>query len=418
MTLRLSVLLISFLILLVYYPSFWHVTRSDQEVYFAVTEHKQGLWDLTAGCYHLNRREFFAAGDERLFRPLLFMFLGLEKFMFGTAPMGWQIVGVLLHTAVAGCLLRLLWRLAAGWGAVLAASLFALLFVNMEMVIWPHVNGYMIFALLTLIALEQGYAYVVQGFHERWRLWVIVGVLGPACFIYETANIFIVFMFIFLIQQQGQAKILRWLWVIPLAYGAISLLDFIRTYHAFPSMASGQALSLMGIVMDTAKVLGFWLFGGLFPMNLQMFFAVRNMLAPMTLPLLSLQTWWAVSPVIVLGGGYAYALSQSSKRLGTQGAFLLLLAMMMTAYAAIIAVGRGSQHALDDILHQNTHYFYVFWALAVVFLYGLIDISAMRQRWIKIVMALMAIGLIAINGTKLYQINDFQAKAMNASYAH
>jgi glycosyltransferase involved in cell wall biosynthesis len=136
----------------------------------------------------------------------LFGLMSAEKAVFGPRYRYWQLAGILIHCAIVGVLLRLLLRLGRSYPAasvgesrlheVLAyvmALFFAVNFANTEMVIWCHIQGYMIYVLCVLGGLRL-LVDELCGFSEGtfWRRAAAFVLLVIAAFAYEVGSVFAV----------------------------------------------------------------------------------------------------------------------------------------------------------------------------------------------------------------------------------
>ncbi len=144
-----------------YWPSLEHVPRADQWAYLVDTRNCESLSDLWTKSYSYNRVRAVGPGDTDLFRPILFALLCLEKYCFGNNFVPSQALGVALHGTIIVLLFFLLQRVArrstaAAWplGFRLlphaVTAFFALNFASMELVVWAHLHGYLLFLVFVL----------------------------------------------------------------------------------------------------------------------------------------------------------------------------------------------------------------------------------------------------------------------------
>jgi hypothetical protein len=136
--------------LVVFYPSFQHTFRSDQIVYFANTRGHDDVIALWKNFYAYSQVRYYNPGDGILFRPLMFVLLGFEKGVFDMHYAYWHILGFALHMLTILFLFRILYDLKAGIFAFLCSLLYACCCANMEIVIWEHINGYVLFNALLM----------------------------------------------------------------------------------------------------------------------------------------------------------------------------------------------------------------------------------------------------------------------------
>lgn len=152
----------------VYAPSLRHSPRNDHWAFLKDTSSHHGLFDLVRGSYSYTRTRTTAPGDTDLFRPVLFALLAAEKAVFGETIWYTQLVGIVLHTCVCLLLLSLLRRIEAifhprrlsgandpcspspTWLPRVIAAFFALNPAIVEMVIWSHIHGYLLFLVFLL----------------------------------------------------------------------------------------------------------------------------------------------------------------------------------------------------------------------------------------------------------------------------
>lgn len=187
--------IIAFVTLAVYSPSLLHCPRSDQVLHLRHFAHQRSLQESAISNYDLNRNEKFSPGDYILFRPLLYMFMGYEKYFFGYKFYAWQMTGIDLHLLVVFWFLKICLESHAGLPAVAFAFLFALFYANMEMVIWNQVNAYLLALSLFLIALYHTFKLLKGCRDINKRIWGILIPLTFSIFIYEIFNFYALSIF-------------------------------------------------------------------------------------------------------------------------------------------------------------------------------------------------------------------------------
>jgi len=149
---HLSLVLVS-VVFIAYLPSLGHVFRSDQVVYMAdMGQRPQTFQSLVIQGYDYPRDRLYDKGDKQLFRPLLFILMGLEYWVFGTDPLGWQLTGIVLHILCTLTIFRFLWLVFDRSLAFFCALYFGVLPTTMEMVVWQHINFYMLFIIFFYLA--------------------------------------------------------------------------------------------------------------------------------------------------------------------------------------------------------------------------------------------------------------------------
>lgn len=197
-----------------YWPSLQHVPRADQWAYLIDTLHCRTLGELWSESYSYNRVRAVGPGDADLFRPILFALLVAEKHFFGNNFVPSQAIGLVLHTAVVVLLFTLLLRISRGAPAPREAGqagglpwsllphgltvFFALNFASMELVVWAHLHGYLLFLIFVLAALvllgRLAYRDDLTPRGVRWTLagcWVLALL---SAFTYELGQFFAIIL--------------------------------------------------------------------------------------------------------------------------------------------------------------------------------------------------------------------------------
>ena len=136
--------LICIINLIVYWPSLKHIPRGDQIFYLSQVANQKDWSSLAIENMDLNRGANLSSGDTWLFRPFLYALLGTERFLFGYSFYLWQLVGIGIHLLFLWSLWKLLASIKESWMALLFTAVFSVLPVNMDLVIWQHINGYLV----------------------------------------------------------------------------------------------------------------------------------------------------------------------------------------------------------------------------------------------------------------------------------
>ena len=374
----LALLLIVISIVAVYYPSLRHVPRSDQIVYLYEVAHLKDWPSLALGQYDLNRKGTYAPGDERLFRPGLYFILGNEKYFFGYNWVLWQAFGILLHVIVVLLMARLLWLIKPGAGALLMTAFFALLSINWEMVIFTHLNSYMVFVAGILAALIQVVQLTSRQQQQPWRWIALLAslLLASSCFEAGIIYSFLIVGYVLIMTR--------------------------------PLMRQVKLFFLPLIVGVVAQPLWWWLVGGLFANGVEFYFSGRNMIVDTWVPDLSAlhvndgYMWY----MLFLIGVWVYMASVVS-----QYPLTALVVVMLGVLSAIIAFGRGSMQGLGNALHHNVHYFYLAWSLITVIVYAAASYGRPIKGLLKVFVYVALILVAVLNGYRVYQMNHLQAQA-------
>ncbi len=216
---------LALVIVVVYGPSLEHVARGDQVNYLAEMARRHGFAGTVLDSFDLNRTRSFAPGDTFMFRPLLYLMLGLEKYFFGYEFRLWQAAGILAHLFAVGALYAFLCRVRGGIFALAGASFFAFIPVNIEAVIWHHISAYVIFAGCVLMALRHLYAPARKESDVRADHYAAIGWMAAAVFLYEVGLWYMVAMAVFFWRQGARRAGLIAAGVV-VVYALLSGLDF------------------------------------------------------------------------------------------------------------------------------------------------------------------------------------------------
>jgi hypothetical protein len=201
------------LIAAAYAPARHHAPRADQWSYLADTAECRTFADLLGESYSYNRTRRIGPGDTDLFRPILFVLLAVEKQLFGPGDFrSPQAVGVGLHYAVCLLLLALLRTIATAARPADPArgidplpyavtAFFALNPCVQELVIWAHLQGYVLFLAQLLASLTLLIRHATGPASGSWRSPALLGAWSVAllsAFTYELGQVYAVLAGLFL----------------------------------------------------------------------------------------------------------------------------------------------------------------------------------------------------------------------------
>ncbi|MBU0468754.1 MAG: hypothetical protein KJ736_06800 [Candidatus Omnitrophica bacterium] len=191
-------------------PSLYHNARGDHIYYLVETSGLSSFWSILKYSYAYTRTRVFATGDKILFRPLFYAVLSIEKYLFGYNFIYWQLTGIVLHILV----LLQLYRITKFFGHkflfLLIALNFSVQFISQEMIIWHHINAYMIFSILFLEAFYHFIEYIKDPSERIKKLFLVAFYLTLACLIFEFGIIcnliFAMVVVCSLITEKGRSK--------------------------------------------------------------------------------------------------------------------------------------------------------------------------------------------------------------------
>jgi len=412
---------IALAVLIAYFPSLYYPPRADQVIYLSETSAIQHPWDLIIGCYDHNRHRTIAPGDEFLFRPLLYAFLGSEQVLFGHHFWAWQLTGILAHLLLIWVLLRLLWHLSRPWLAFAGAWLFALSVFNYEMVTWPHLSSYMLMMACMVAAIEQAVFCLEVGQIPRERCLRMFIYFLIACFIYETANIFVLLIVGGLFIAFPRMKRSLALLLTPvLLYAFASYFNYTCMDHlSYHAAKSAQTIAWWKYVLAVLHLSFWWLYEGLFNGAYHYFFAIRTMFLEnevMVFKPLLLNDPQIFLQIFILGSflGLAWV---SRRHFFKNIRFLVVLLGMLLSYVAVIVVGRHREMGnLWATVGVNSYFSYIFWVIVVLLSFVLIaakEVKTKRHRSLIIVFVTASLLSGLWQAKKLHDMTVHYSNAAN-----
>ena len=150
------------LIALLYLPAVNRVFVADQILYMAETSRMESFEEkLSLLDFELSRK--YWRGEEKLFRPLTFLALAVERHFMEGDHRAWNIANLLFHLVTTLLLYRLLLGIDAKGFAGPLALLFGVMRSNAELVTWNHLGGYV----LGFACLLASWRLLLDACHER-----------------------------------------------------------------------------------------------------------------------------------------------------------------------------------------------------------------------------------------------------------
>jgi hypothetical protein len=384
-------------------PSIRRVFAADHIYYMAELDGSRSLIDgLKHYDYSLSR--IYGKGDEGLFRPLLFAWLGLNNTLFGYHHIGWNIANILIHVIAVGSFYILLRTIQKSVFAFLFAALFAVMTSQIELVAWCHIGGYIWAAVFLIIYLIFFFRLLNDDEHidpslplqRNWNLIGLCVTAGFAVFFYEFCVIFCTLgAFIWLVAwriKRGSFSREAFLPAVPVAlffmiYIFRSLnapnLFLVHSMHGTGGMKGNWEQQLDNVWSG----LKFSLMRAGFPTTINFTIAPYRRFWP-------IESWAA--PYVVLNaallGGFCALLPLASwASLKKRAASLALLLVSIPCYLGMICLGRGANAFIN-----GSYYSYFFNLLILIIIYQLIDFSSIPKK-LKIFAGIVLICFIWLN---------------------
>ncbi len=400
-------LLIVTTIWVVYWPSMGIFSGADHLDYLINIFGHHSTWDIFAHTYSYNRTRIVGPGDTMCFRPLFFAWLAWQQAWYEAHLPAWQATGVWLHCLVCYLMFRIL-RIAGRAGgndsawkflmAVIATLFFALNPNVVVMIVWTHINAYMVFVICTLVALELLIRLTLDGKEptssSRFQLagaWLLI---CAAAFTYELGQFLAVLAGLFLLwtahaRAQTRRGILQCL-----AFSSIALLYQLanavdQRIHAglyqpdlgLPTIL-GKACS-RECLEHALRLLAYCFAQPFFPQAFHATASGRLQVHETDWGAMPVNGWTLVSFLVIaalLGltilAGY-HALSGGQRTFVHASA---LVAVLLLVYLALIVCGRMNIRPSPEVLQANAYYAYTPLLLFLVGL-GFLWLTTARDTW-------------------------------------
>ncbi len=419
-----------------YWPSLDHVPRADQWAYLVDTRNCRTLGELWLESYSYNRIRTVGPGDTDLFRPILFGLLCLEKHCFGNSFVPSQALSLVLHTAVVLLLLTLLRRMAritpnaasaaagpAGfaWQSFLpyaAAVFFGLNFASMELVVWAHLHGYLLFLVFVLGALLLLWQHAYRPPRSPWRAaavlagcWLLALV---SAFTYELGQFFAVILGMAAAGVAWQRSARTAALVIGLSFAAVPLLyqavnHWDKSAHQgrYPEEDLQDQIAQHALSLDTLEhsgrflaftvvqpffpsVTGWWYQGERIHIQEPVFGWIKYVR-----PNLKLALSYGIAALVFgfCAAGVWRCRRDTLRRLWPM---LVVPAALFGLYAAITVLGRMNMRPSRYVLCSNSYYTYIallFFLIAAFALWQALPVRRWHRLGITLGAGLIFLGL-------------------------
>lgn len=412
-------LLIVAISLFVFYPSFAHTFRADQIVYFANTREHSDVFSLCKDYYAYPLVRYYEPGDAFLFRPLVFILIGFEKGVFNMHYAYWHVLGFLLHMLTVWFLFRILYDLKAGMYGFLGALLYSCCYTNVEMVIWEHINGYMLFNAL----LMGSFFYFKRSFDDvkyQNDIYMASFLLIVCSFLHEWGSLFAVMFAICFYFKNIEAGRLEdnkktWLFILPGAFYALTygLVDLHYKSGIFSKNQTDQLAkvtqfpNLLHVVKVVPQFFYHLMYGGLFPSRFEGILNNMDRLVFIDNPMVS--TEYLLNLIAVCG--VVFLIFQGFSKLVTaHHKFLLLLLTGMTGCILItLPLMRLPTHGVEYVFQISSYYGYMFWSFILVVIFMMVDWSNAKLQSktpLKYLAVFSLIVLISLNAFQTWKLNQ------------
>ena len=329
--------------------AYWHsifagAPRSDHIGYLHQVGQYTLFSDILMAAPSFNRTD--SAGDFLLYRPLLYVQLGLNYFFFGYDFARWQIMSLVLHVWLVARLFLLFPSKIRQHSPLpfLTCIVFATSAIASEQVLWNHITGYLLYLHLTLSSITCLQSYLSRNDTTSLTLSLLFALMAQ--FTHELGVLYSSLVAVFLLWENigryWRQMVLYF--ACALSYPAISFYDLFRL-GIWPTHETEQsasiASSLLEIFAKLPEIIGLALF--------QLFFWFGSIFFPQVLNLtvdgrtridgLRLGEWlpeklnWL--PDLL---GYGHAELVPFFYFDTHGTYLLVLNFVLAAFTLFIAL--------------------------------------------------------------------------------
>ena len=416
----------------IYLPSLHHLPRADQLWYLLDTVKTNNLFLLIKDFYSYNRVRVYAPGDSLAFRPVMFIFLGLEKWLFGTNFLLPQAVGIVLHLFLVWRLYKILQLIHPNRIALIFVGYFSTLMIIMDMVVWHHINAYIIFMILILISLYHLVLYVQKEDKKEHHFNVMMISLLIACFTYEIGAIYACLFFIYLCLVAKQEEKVYFkkkylLVLLPvLLYVASNVIDYKLRSTSIPKsqqqydmlLLSQVSFSNVGPIFNLSlEMLYKWIQFGLFPTIFRIYpgprFGIYSFIYETNM--VNLQPEMVVNVVVVMALVLFLMNILSFRQSRDKLQFIILIASMLVSYLLLIIVGRTLERGIKNAFEMCTYYTYFPWVYFIIIIYSLLAHETLKKhtplvvKWLGIILVLI---LIYLNSALVRKINSEYADSL------
>lgn len=359
------------------------------------TQGHDSFWSLL-NWWDYEKIRMFDAGDRWLFKPLVFIFAGFEKSVFGLSCPLWKILAFSFHLFAVWALFRLLWKIRKGVLATSVALLFASAPLLMNTVLYEQIAPYALFTGLILVALY--YVYT----NTRWYL--VFASLLVACFINEAGIVITILIVTYLFWQKRNKWAITA--IIPIYLGVYLSEKLINPAQGlgteFTRLTSGQTISIGLNGIDA--IMERWVRQLFVPSNYS-FTPQLNLRAPVALIKDSTSLLPFVFNLVAIFGFIGLIVYSLIKRVTFKGnfPFIILMGAITLVYVAIVSIFRTATHGLPYIFGTNFNaYMFSAWLMVLAFL---LTVAIKPHAKVMIGLACCALIVVGISAPKVFSVN-------------
>ena len=447
-----SLIVLAAINLIVFYPSFYNCAKADHIVYLVETAEMESLPELIGYSYSYCRTRVLLSGDRVLFRPIFYIVLSIEKWLWGYNFIYWQLTGFFLHLIILALFIKLLKIIRPDPILILFALFFSMQYISCDLVTWHHMHGYLLFLIFILFSLIDFTLYIQSRQVDAKKLWRMVLFLFLACFTNEFGSIVSLIIMLALLahrrfvlrpssmtvnNNRSGASFLNkpfLLLFLPVSYLYVSILDYTLRFSE-----NGIAGSLANINVSIPAVKFLYQFIALLltsfilPFSPGIFMIVPDeknyaillswtnlkYLNPYNKAVFMANLLLLILILTAIGFSiYAHikrralnvGASDPERKKRTQDCFtvMFLCAVILMSYISVFVFFRTSGNSLRYI-SSNLYHFYIMTLITAVIGYGLFSwlcdaIEGRQAVFRRLIIIVLCLGAL-LNGLKVYQLN-------------
>lgn len=415
------------LVCLVFFFSLFQAARSDQLFFYFPhqAKHLDDLYKLTFGSYSLTRSS--NNYDPALFRPALYIFLGLLSWLFKYNFLLWQLASITLHCLVVYILLKLFYiinRNIYSIFSVVFSLFFAFQYASMEMVTWHHIIGYLLFSFLILLALYHFKKYSLFGNASSL---IYLGIcLLISVFTYEFGNIAAIIFSIFIILHNNFVKrkseycrkvfpktLIYFLLLLPILYFTVNFIDLYKRAMLPSALNQVSHGKILDSLIHSFYSIGIWIYSAFVPAAVNLSPGNRVVLLGFK-EINNLYVQLGVIVGVIFCISFIILLLQGAfkRALKKEWLFLSMVLSLIISYTGLIMYGRGSVFGFFQSLQWNIYYSYFVILLVSIILFIFVSqLSELNKqnllvnKFSKYSMLFSLIIIIAWNGFSIFNMN-------------
>ena len=358
--------------LIVFWPAFFHLFRHDEWFLFFASRNDPA--DFGFFLKHIDW-QLYLPYDRLMFRPIQHAMLAFNRVLFNADYVGPHVLTFIKHLTAVACLWWLLIELRPKAISVFFALLFSVLVVNVDPVIWPHVDAYIVATIFMILAIVIFRKTVIG------RIPTGKGLLLTAALLLLnllTSEITFLMPMIFFIcyrccsaksgQTHRSCNKASWLLLI-VPYGLWAVLFAIHIWRAYPDFRIGAQSQSAGLV---------WSFVNMVRLPVTMFSA---MLVPLAEEGFRDKIYIGVTLMSFLLAGAILIISFVHRRRFLRGVSWegMLIVSLFVSIVFILCFGRaGYIQSMLDSYNIVCHYSYPLTVLTIAFVYLLLDFERIR----------------------------------------